>query len=164
MPPDAVKRKIGSFFTSSAGLSAVLFGYSLWSIRSSIPFCSKHRFTSSAQAERHFMSCSSLFQRSEIGFCLPYLVLFGYLWTIDRRVTNLMFVYIFESKIQKCRKQAILERLRRGLVCLSYHVLTKPAENAGFCMNVQEVILSFSSFMVLQIKKAHLCIFIRKIL
>ena len=27
-------------------------------------------------------------------------------------------VYIFESKIQKWRKQAILGRLRRGLVCL----------------------------------------------
>ena len=26
----------------------------------------------------HYLSCSSLFQRSAIGFCLPYFVLLGY--------------------------------------------------------------------------------------
>ena len=45
-----------------------------------------------------------------------------------------------ESEIQDARKQAILERLRRGLVCLSYHILTKPASGAGFWNIIQEVI------------------------
>ena len=40
--------------------------------------------------------------------------------------------WYLESLNQDACKQAILERLRRGLVCLSYHVLTKPAHICGF--------------------------------
>jgi len=53
---------------------------------------------------------------------------------------------IFESLIQKCRKQAILERLRCGLVCLSNHVLTKPAAGAGLCNIIQEVMHSWINY------------------
>ena len=54
-----------------------------WSIRSSCPARSKWRLVTSAHALRQKTSCSSLFQRSEIGFCLPYLVLLGYLDTLS---------------------------------------------------------------------------------
>ena len=50
-----------------------------WSIRASIPFSSRTRLTVFAHASRQDTSCSSLFHRSEMGFCRPYFVLFGYL-------------------------------------------------------------------------------------
>ena len=42
-----------------------------WSMRSSRPARSRWRLDTSAHAARHVKSCSSLFQRSEIEFCLP---------------------------------------------------------------------------------------------